>query len=47
MAVSRQRAELLSRSERKNGWTIAEFAGDATPDGMQRLLNLYSWTAVL
>ncbi len=36
---------LLSRAERKNGWTIAEFAGDATPDGMQRLLNLYSWSA--
>jgi hypothetical protein len=36
---------LPSRSERKNGWTIAEFAGDATPDGMQRLLNFYSWSA--
>ncbi len=24
---------------------IAEFAGDATPDGMQRLLNFYSWSA--
>ena len=23
----------------------AGFAGDATPDGMQRLLNFYSWSA--
>ena len=30
---------LLSRTERKNGWTLAEQAGDHTPDGMQRLLN--------
>jgi SRSO17 transposase len=49
-AASRRRARayllgLLSRSERKNGWTIAELAGDATPDGMQRLLNFYSWSA--
>jgi SRSO17 transposase len=49
-ACSRKRARayllgLLSRSERKNGWTIAEFAGDATPDGMQRLLNFYLWSA--
>ena len=49
-AASRRRARayllgLLSRSERKNGWTIAELAGDGTPDGMQRLLNFYSWSA--
>ncbi len=49
-AQSRWRARgyllgLLSRSERKNGWTIAEFAGDATPGGMQRLLNFYAWDA--
>jgi SRSO17 transposase len=49
-AQSRWRARgyllgLLSQSERKNGWTIAEFAGDASPDGMQRLLNFYSWDA--
>ena len=30
---------LASGLERKNGWDLAEFAGDATPDGMQRLLN--------
>jgi hypothetical protein len=36
---------LLSQSERKNGWTIAEFAGDADPQGMQRPLNHYRWDA--
>src|SRR6266849_10314087 len=30
---------LLSQTERKNGWTLAEFAGDVSPDGLQRLLN--------
>ena len=34
---------LLSSLERKNGWSLAEFAGDATPDGMQRLLNHARW----
>ncbi len=38
-ACSRKRARayllgLLSRSERRNGWTIAELAGDATSDGI-------------
>ena len=28
---------------RANGWTIAEFAGDAEPAGMQRLLNSAVW----
>jgi len=47
-APSRRRARgyllgLLSHEERKNGWTIAEFAGDAGPGGMQRLLNFYAW----
>src|SRR5260370_6171824 len=47
-APSRRRARgyllgLLSHGERKNGWTIAEFAGDAGPEGMQRLLNFYAW----
>jgi SRSO17 transposase len=36
---------LVSGLERKNGWTLAEFAGDATPDGMQRLLNAAVWDA--
>jgi SRSO17 transposase len=29
--------------ERKNGWQLAELAGEATPDGMQRLLNTAHW----
>ena len=38
---------LLSPVERKNGWQLAEQAGDATPDGVQRLLSTYSWDADL
>jgi SRSO17 transposase len=38
---------LLSAVERKNGWTLAEQAGDATPDAMQRLLNHAGWDADL
>ncbi|MFE9950975.1 IS701 family transposase [Streptomyces sp. NPDC005531] len=34
---------LLSETERKNGWTLAEAAGDDGPQGMQRLLNHYLW----
>ena len=34
---------LLSHAERKNAWTLAEFAGDVSPDGMQRLLNFSPW----
>ena len=34
---------LLSPLERKNGWQLAEFAGDSTPDGVQRLLATYEW----
>ena len=30
---------LLAQLERKNGWQLAEQAGDATPDGVQRLLG--------
>lgn len=36
---------LLSAAERKNGWQLAEQAGDPTPDGMQRLLNHARWDA--
>jgi SRSO17 transposase len=36
---------LLSAAERKNGWTLAEQAGDRTPDAMQRLLNHADWNA--
>jgi hypothetical protein len=28
---------------RKNGWQLAEHAGEATPDGMQRLLATAGW----
>ena len=34
---------LLSPVERKNGWQLAERVGEATPDGMQRLLNAADW----
>ena len=38
---------LLSPVERKNGWQLAEQAGDTTPDGVQRLLYNYRWDADL
>lgn len=34
---------LCSGLERKNGWRIAEAAGDARPDGKQRLLYSHKW----
>lgn len=34
---------LLAEVERKNGWTLAEAAGDVGPERMQRLLNFYAW----
>lgn len=36
-------AGLLSPVERKNGWQLAERAGEATPYGMQRLLAGAKW----
>ena len=36
---------LLAPLASKNGWTLAEAAGNATPDGMQRLLNRAAWDA--
>ena len=36
---------LIGTSERKNGWQIAEAAGETTPDGMQRLLGTARWDA--
>jgi SRSO17 transposase len=49
-AEPRQRAiayltGLLSTAERKNGWHLAELAGEPTPDGMQRLLSTAHWDA--
>jgi hypothetical protein len=43
-AEPRQRAMasiggLVGITERKNGWQLAQLAGEATPDGMQRLLG--------
>jgi SRSO17 transposase len=34
---------LLGAVTRKNGWQLAEHAGEATPDGMQRLLSTADW----
>ena|SRR5450755_3378617 len=34
---------LVSQTERKNSWQLAEFAGEASPDGIQRLLNFSPW----
>ncbi len=34
---------LLSAEEQKNSWTLSEQAGDATPNGMQRLLSTTDW----
>jgi SRSO17 transposase len=36
---------LLAPLERKNSWTLAERAGEAIPDGMQRLLATADWDA--
>ena len=47
-AEPRQRAlsyvrGLLHPVERKNGWHLAEQAGERTPDGRQRLLDAAEW----
>ena len=34
---------LLGNVGRKNGWQLAEHAGERTPDGMQRLLATAEW----
>jgi SRSO17 transposase len=36
---------LLSHAERKNGWQLAEEAGDPTPYGVQHLLGRADWDA--
>ena len=46
----RQRAQdylrgLLSETERKNGWQLAEVTGNATPYGIQHLLGRANWDA--
>ncbi len=34
---------LVSEMPRRNGWTIAQYGGDRTPDRTQRLLNRAAW----
>ena len=34
---------LVTGLERKNGWALAEWAGEVSPDGMQRLLRRADW----
>lgn len=36
---------LLNRVERKNGWQLAEAIGEASPRGVQRLLDGAAWDA--
>ena len=36
---------LLGRVDRKNGWQVAEYLGDAKPYGVQRLLGPARWDA--
>src|SRR4051795_13462896 len=36
---------LLAPVERKNGWQLAETAGDRTPDGVQDFLSRMRWDA--
>ena len=36
-------AGLLDRVDRKNGWQLAEQAGEGGPQGVQRLLNSARW----
>src|SRR5690348_6143515 len=43
MRVREYVSGLVAGLERKNGWTLAERAGEAGPDGMQRLLRCADW----
>ena len=43
--VRRYLIGLLGRVERKNGWQLAEAMGEASPRGVQRLLNSATWDA--
>jgi hypothetical protein len=38
-------AAVMSQIPRRNGWTIAAYAGDRTPDKTQRLLSRAVWDA--
>jgi hypothetical protein len=41
--VRRYSIGLLSMTERKNGWQLAETMDENGPQGMQRLLNAAGW----
>jgi SRSO17 transposase len=43
LQAGRYAAALMSDLPGRNGWTLAERAGDRTPDRMQRLLNRAVW----
>ena len=43
--VRKYLAAVMSDLPERNGWSIARFAGDRTPDKTQRLLNHASWDA--
>jgi SRSO17 transposase len=43
LQAGRYAAALMSQIPRRNGWTIAEQAGDRTPDKTQRLLSRAVW----
>ena len=43
--IKRYLTDLLGQVDRKNCWQLAEQAGEATPDGMQRLLSTAQWDA--
>ena len=46
MQVRKYLAAVMSDLPERNGWSIAKFAGDRTPDKTQRLLNHASWDAL-
>lgn len=43
--VRKYLSAVMSDLPERNGWSIAKFAGDRTPDKTQRLLNHASWEA--
>src|ERR1017187_10148043 len=43
MQAGKYVSALVSEMPKRNGWTIAQHAGDVTPDRTQRLLNRASW----
>jgi SRSO17 transposase len=45
LQAGRYAAALMGDLPRRNGWTLAERAGDRTPDRMQRLLSRAVWDA--